>query len=373
MDGTRGRRLVDQMDSGSNLLCDIYSSPTRPEYWKQVLEHLVAIADADGAVLFSLGSDGVRWISTRSIERVVDEWADSEWSARNERARRLLARADARFLTDLDVFSISEIEGEPFYRDFLRPRGLGWCVCTALPLAGERKVFVSIERAFEKGPVAQEAVDALDRVRPHLKRAARIASHMAGSRLRATLDALELVGVAAAAVTADGLVVDATQQVQQMGHVVSVSPSNHLRFASQTAQKQFRDCLATLTSLPGAARMPPIVSVADNSNDAIVARCLPFRLFGQDVFQDVIALVAIRVVNRRVRPDERLLKGLFRLTSAEAVIASLLAQGETVEEVARRRGVEQNTIRVQLKGIFDKTGTRRQSELVGLITQTSGM
>jgi DNA-binding CsgD family transcriptional regulator len=62
-----------------------------------------------------------------------------------------------------------------------------------------------------------------------------------------------------------------------------------------------------------------------------------------------------------------LLEALFDLTPAEAGVASLLVEGKSVDEIAGARGVMQNTIRMQLKLIFAKTGTRRQAELVKLL------
>jgi DNA-binding CsgD family transcriptional regulator len=60
----------------------------------------------------------------------------------------------------------------------------------------------------------------------------------------------------------------------------------------------------------------------------------------------------------------------FRLTSAEARLAVHLASGASLTEAADAFGVTHNTVRAQLRAIFDKTETHRQSELVRLL-QTS--
>jgi DNA-binding CsgD family transcriptional regulator len=61
------------------------------------------------------------------------------------------------------------------------------------------------------------------------------------------------------------------------------------------------------------------------------------------------------------------LEGLYDLTPAEAELLRLLAEGNSLEEVAERRGVTMNTARSQLKQVFAKTDTRRQGELVRLV------
>ena len=60
------------------------------------------------------------------------------------------------------------------------------------------------------------------------------------------------------------------------------------------------------------------------------------------------------------------LRQLYRLTRAESRVAAQLAMGKTVEEIAAANGVADPTLRSQLRSIFNKTGTRRQAELVRL-------
>jgi DNA-binding CsgD family transcriptional regulator len=58
---------------------------------------------------------------------------------------------------------------------------------------------------------------------------------------------------------------------------------------------------------------------------------------------------------------------MFSLTRAEARVASRLVSGLSVQEVAKEFGVGVTTVRSQLKALFEKTGTRRQAELVRLL------
>ncbi|MBF0415375.1 MAG: hypothetical protein HQL79_06365 [Magnetococcales bacterium] len=62
-----------------------------------------------------------------------------------------------------------------------------------------------------------------------------------------------------------------------------------------------------------------------------------------------------------------LLKDLFGLTTAEAHLARELASGRNLGEIADHKGISRHTVRSQLKTVFAKTGTNRQSELVRLV------
>jgi DNA-binding CsgD family transcriptional regulator len=61
------------------------------------------------------------------------------------------------------------------------------------------------------------------------------------------------------------------------------------------------------------------------------------------------------------------LRGLYGLTPAEARLATRLAAGVTLEAAADALSIASPTARTQLAGVFRKTGTRRQSELVRLL------
>ena len=73
------------------------------------------------------------------------------------------------------------------------------------------------------------------------------------------------------------------------------------------------------------------------------------------------------------RPKHSLVRDLFCLTEAEAEIACELAQGLSLSDIARSVGVSVNTIRSQLKGIFAKTGTHKQIEVVALMARIAAI
>ncbi|WP_449473423.1 helix-turn-helix transcriptional regulator [Sphingobium chungangianum] len=62
-------------------------------------------------------------------------------------------------------------------------------------------------------------------------------------------------------------------------------------------------------------------------------------------------------------PAETLAR-LFGLSAAEALLASKLAKGASLEEAAMELGISRNTVRSQLQSIFLKTGINRQSDLI---------
>jgi DNA-binding CsgD family transcriptional regulator len=66
-------------------------------------------------------------------------------------------------------------------------------------------------------------------------------------------------------------------------------------------------------------------------------------------------------------PPVELVQSLFDLTPAEARVARGLASGRTVDQLAGDAGVSPNTVRVQVRGVLEKTGCERQTDVVALL------
>jgi DNA-binding CsgD family transcriptional regulator len=60
---------------------------------------------------------------------------------------------------------------------------------------------------------------------------------------------------------------------------------------------------------------------------------------------------------------------LFGLTPAELKVAEMLARGKDALEIATFHNRAVGTVRSQIKAVFAKTGTRRQSELASLMVR----
>ena len=81
-------------------------------------------------------------------------------------------------------------------------------------------------------------------------------------------------------------------------------------------------------------------------------------------------LVAWRVSDLASRPEPTpaRLRAIFGLSPAEARVAAAMLSGLGIQAVARKHGVEPETVRTQFKRIRGKTGARSQNELLGMLT-----
>jgi DNA-binding CsgD family transcriptional regulator len=107
------------------------------------------------------------------------------------------------------------------------------------------------------------------------------------------------------------------------------------------------------------------VVVARRDSRPLILRIV--RLRGALPFDRAHAIVMVLDPRRVVLPTETQLKTAFGLSCGEARLAIRLAAGETLESAAGICGISYETARKRVKAAFEKTDTRRQSELVALV------
>ena len=91
-------------------------------------------------------------------------------------------------------------------------------------------------------------------------------------------------------------------------------------------------------------------------------------LIGAEGYTDCVVVILADLA-AAPQPSPAPLRRIFGLTAAEAKLAIQILQGETPADIARNHHVSVATVRSQLASVFAKTQTRRQSELVMLLTR----
>ncbi len=103
----------------------------------------------------------------------------------------------------------------------------------------------------------------------------------------------------------------------------------------------------------------------DNGNMPLSALVVPFNAtsyLGGNNGKKAVVFISSPEVHIDI-PIE-ILKSLYKLTTAEAKLVSLLIKDRNLKAIAEQFGLSKHTIRTQLKSVYEKTGTHRQAELV---------
>jgi DNA-binding CsgD family transcriptional regulator len=133
---------------------------------------------------------------------------------------------------------------------------------------------------------------------------------------------------------------------------------------ARTLLKEAIDQLKDHSRLNSLALEPVIVPRMDKL--PVIVRIWPFE---EAPGQDVRALLTLNALGPKPGPSAAILAKTFRLTPSEAKVACIIARGAPPDIAARELKISRETARNQLKSVFAKTDTHRQSELVALLLQ----
>ncbi len=137
--------------------------------------------------------------------------------------------------------------------------------------------------------------------------------------------------------------------------------------AARALLKDAIDQWRTLPRLNPLATDPIIVQRRDKM--PVIVRIWPFDGAAHLPAQEVRALLTLNALGPKPGPPPAILAKTFRLTPAESKLACVIARGASPEIAAGELKISRETARNQLKSVFAKTDTHRQSELVALLLQ----
>lgn len=347
------------------LLDRIYEAAAIPDYWPAVLEQLAGVAGAQaGALVAYRGREPAGNIASPLYREGYDDYFRNGIDIVNVRPLRALERQYPGFLSDLEVQSAEEIERDEIYNRFLHPHGLQWTAGTLILSPSNDILVVDIARALGEAPFERASLEALDAYRPHLARAALMSARLGLRTARSMTDAMQLLGLPAIALGASGRALAMNALAEALDDRIVTRSFDRIALEHTSADGLLVQALDDVRA--GTTRSIPLP--ATEGHPALIVHLLPISGAAHDIFAAAKTLLLVTDVTAPEAPTQELLAGLFDLTPAEARVARALASGLPLDQVAAEFGVSVQTIRNQLAGVFHKTGTNRQVELLRLIS-----
>jgi DNA-binding CsgD family transcriptional regulator len=118
---------------------------------------------------------------------------------------------------------------------------------------------------------------------------------------------------------------------------------------------------------PGPGGHVSLTRAPGKSPLALLIAPLPFESSCGIVTSQPMAIILVNDPDKNNKPDAAQLREKFGLTPAEAAFAVEISTGDGIQAAADRLLISRSTARTHLSRIFDKTGTRRQAELVRVL------
>jgi DNA-binding CsgD family transcriptional regulator len=268
-----------------------------------------------------------------------------------------------------------------FYNEAIRPNGSFYAAVASLLRTSDRHVFLIAARALGRDDYDAEDIASMEVLVPHLVAAMRVSDRLRAADLRteAAYAALERLGTGVILIDAAGRILfanPAAESVLAANDGLSAGKEGLRavdRDAGRVLGQLIMSCVySTLVNggpggsvvVPrGTGRAPlhvlvaPARSETGGSEMAWLGASRP------------AAILVISDPDRERLTHKEQLQHRFGFTGAEADVALEILKGDGRDAAAARLDISMTTVRTHLSRIFEKTGVRRQAELVRLLMQ----
>lgn len=362
-----------QRDDLDRLIGAVHETALAPDLWPDWFSMSAAMFGSSSglSLVQSMNGGGVDLLGTHNfgadaLQLYAERYHQCDLWAQRLAMTPMRARLSADLCTD-EEFANSEI-----YTDLGKRHGSSafYVVGAVFPVGAEVGV-IGFHHTRSSGPFSRIDARALDNLLPHFRQALQIRARLKEAEQRSnSLQALiDSVHHGVALVTLDGTLLYANvaaQELLRQRDGLSLATGDRLVASRPAETNALRALIAGCTAVTGGGALSIPRPSGARPLDILAA---PLSTANRrDVPQKASVIVFLHDPEIGVEPLPGMLASLYRLTPAESRLATELLEHLTLAEIAERRQVSLTTLRTQLKALFGKTGTNRQSELIGLLT-----
>ncbi len=190
---------------------------------------------------------------------------------------------------------------------------------------------------------------------------------------RLSLRLLEKLGLAGGAINHDARLLSCNLFFKKLMPTLIEERTARLHFQHAVADATFSSHLSSLQKSDKGHQTASFAVKAEKWRTPHIAHLLPLHADIEEHGPDKAWILVVLPISSATLVNTSMLEGLFDLTPSEAAIASGLAAGNTLQDIASQRDISVETARTQLKAVMTKTSTNRQAELVGLVSQVRSL
>lgn len=279
---------------------------------------------------------------------------------------------------DRGLMADDELRATRYHAEFMQPAGIahGMALCLHQHRPGDLAV-LTINRGAAEGCFDEAELALARSLLPHMHNVYVLQQHLSwlegqSQRFRSTLDQLSK-GVVM--LDADGRLLFCNSAGAQMeaNGLFARHPDGRLTLPHAPDDHRLQQALAKLAADTAAA--PTVLQIHSRAGQlsGMLKLCPADMLAGAQWSEPRVSAIAF------IKPLELpaattlapTLRTQWGFTPAEARLAQQLMEGLSLDEAAECTHVTKNTVRTQLRSLFDKTETRRQSQLVRVLLELS--
>jgi DNA-binding CsgD family transcriptional regulator len=363
------------LEAFSELLSVLYSAPLDHENWGRVLDLLCRHTGTRTGMLLCANSRiglSVQAYGGARMDSALLEMYAVKYGTKDPFRLPLLQTSRTGFIDGNELLSDEAMLQSEMYQHLNRPLGLRYPAVILLTRSLHRLEVISFWRTPEEGPMGPDSKHLLELLIPHI--------HIALEMSRKLGVAQQRIADAEAISDANAT---ATFLLTGLGRVEHANAAAHSLLQQGDGLTILNERLSPSDSTSRAAWTKLLQSAATPANSITdtqphYALALD-RPSGKAPFQ-LLAMPLPEAQRKSTRADllllvtnpdkpanfpDEVLRALFRFTPAETEVANGLLMGYSTEEIACLRHVSTGTVRQQIKAMMSKTGSGRQSEMIG--------
>lgn len=347
--------------------------------WPGLLGTLATWLDAEMANAFLVdGNNRMVETSFLNVETAAQVAYHQHYQFIDPRFRHAKDRLDTVF-SDVRVLERKSFERTEIFNDYLCRYGISYSMFVNLEYAPGLIAPQAFFRSRTMRPFDEGDVRRFEAMLPHLGNSLRLRSLVLESRaqrgdLQRVLDAMS---VPACVLDGVGGVLCVSRRASQcLAQLPTVELKLELLTSSQPKlAESIRGAVTEAAALAdvsarGLTRSPRVVVVERPRQRS--AAMLFFPLLRDHTLRSeggprARVLMVLHDPEHTAKLDPLVLQQLYGLTPTEAQLAAALAAGHSVLQFALARGSAEQTVRVHLKRVLDKTKTGRQADLVRVL------
>jgi DNA-binding CsgD family transcriptional regulator len=356
------------------LIGGIYDSALNPDTWNVILPRIGAFVGGSAGGLFAHDS------SRRSGNVFYEFGTDPDFRRIYfEKYMTMDPMFGTYFVLDVgEVFSTSTIMSHAeflqsrFYRECIGPRGWIDNICVYLDKAPEGQAGFALFRHEREGLADETARERMRLLFPHLRRAVLIGKLVEFKTAQAATFADALDGLSAGLLFVDssGRITHANAAGRAMiadGDVLRAS-LGRLVASDPDVNRTLRDIFLAADTGDAAIGVKGVaVPLASRDGERSVAHVLPLssgarRSAGVNYAAAAALFVQKAALATRSTPEA--IAKTYRLTAMEVRVLLAIVEVGGAPEVAETLGIGEGTVKTHLKRLYEKTGARRQADLV---------
>ncbi|MEZ2329777.1 helix-turn-helix transcriptional regulator [Mesorhizobium sp. RCC_202] len=361
----------------SSIVGDIYDCVLNPEGWTGVMVQITETMDAaySTIALADIAGNHGRFAARSPWDaeqmRVLQE--DYDFDAIPGLKAVVVGDMDTPVAT-LSHMSEAELQQTLFFQNWAKPQGLREGCIIKFVHTPDRIGLMGCTTRADREIISVEEQRFMALLSPHLRRASLIGDLLDEARVSASLyrQALDHLAVPVVLTGANAAILHANEAAQQMFSAQGPILSRHglLQAQNTAVVLALQEAIASAASADASLGSRGIgLPISAPGQPPAVAYVLPLTEgTARAAFRPACAAVFVSTTTSASPLPEAVLTTLFDLTPAEARVLLRIGSGLSASRSAASLGIGENTMKTHLNRIFAKTGTRRQADLVKLIS-----